>query len=159
MAFAIIVSLYVSIGLMAAAGSVYLSQRFLPTRFESLLFGLFLIPIAGFYLAFTAYFAEASAWRLEAAAVAVFAVLGALGTRIPAALIAGYLLHGVWDFLHELHTHAGTDVFGGAASTQIPLAYGVFCATYDVCMAAYFHSRRGKWRAARTGSSGGRGNP
>ena len=117
MAFAIIVSLYLSIGLMAAAGSIYLSQRFVPARFESLLFGLFLIPIAGFYLAFTAYFAEASAWRLEAMAVAVFAALGVLGTRIPAALVAAYLLHGVWDFLHELQAHAGMDLFGGAAAT------------------------------------------
>jgi len=148
MAFAIIVSLYVTIGLLAAAGSVLLSQRLVPTRFESLLFGLFLVAIAGFYLSFTAYFGAAAAWPLEARAVALFALLGVVGIRLPTVLAAGYLLHGGWDFLHELNAHAGVNVFGSAQGTPIPLAYGAFCATYDLCMAAYFMTRRPQWRAA-----------
>ena len=148
MALTIILVLYVSIGLMSAAGSVYLSQKFLPTKWEQPFFALFLIPIAGFYLAFTAYFGNDAAWGLEGIAVAAFAVLGLLGARLPAVLIVGYLLHGTWDLLHELHVHLGTDTFGGRASTSIPLAYGAFCATYDVVMAAYFHSRRPLWAAA-----------
>jgi hypothetical protein len=146
--FAVILSLYLTIGLMSAAGSIYISQKILPARFEAVFFGLFLIPIAGFYLAFTAYFGATEAWGLETAAVGVFAVLGCLGTRIPVLLIAGYALHGVWDLLHEVHAHLGVDAFGGGRSTPTPLAYGVFCATYDWCMAAYFHSRRAQWSAA-----------
>ncbi|HKY92346.1 MAG TPA: hypothetical protein VJM11_14955 [Nevskiaceae bacterium] len=149
MALTIIVVLYLSIGLMSAAGSIYLSQKFLPTRWEAPFFALFLIPIAGFYLAFTAYFGDAAAWHLEGVAVAVFAVLGLLGARLPVFLILGYLLHGTWDLLHELHVHLGADTFGGRPSTQIPLVYGAFCATYDVVMAAYFYNRRPVWAAAR----------
>ena len=148
MAFAVIVSLYATVGLMSAAGCIYISQNVLPVKYEAVFFGLFLIPIAGFYLAFTAYFGSTEAWVLETAAVGAFAVLGCLGTRIPVLLIAGYALHGVWDLLHEVHAHLGMDAFGGRESTQTPLAYGVFCATFDWCMAAYFYSRRPHWRAA-----------
>jgi hypothetical protein len=148
MALAVIISLYISIGLMSAAGSVFLSQRFLPAKWEAPFFGLFLIPIAGFYLAFTAHFGNEAAWRLEGTGVAAFAVLGCLGARVPAALIAGYALHGAWDLLHEIHAHVGANTFGGRESTETPLAYGVFCATYDWLMAAYFYSRRELWKAA-----------
>ena len=34
--------------------------------------------------------------------------------------------------------------------SEIPLAYGAFCAAYDWCMAAYFYTRRGRWSAAWT---------
>jgi hypothetical protein len=147
MALAIIFTLYVTIGVLAAAGSIHLSQKFLPARFEPVFFGLFLLAIAGFYLAFTAYFGAADAWGLETGAVAAFALAGIAGTRIPALLIAGYAVHGAWDLLHELHAHLGTDLFQGRPSTEIPLAYGAFCAAYDWCMAAYFLSRRHHWSA------------
>jgi hypothetical protein len=39
-------------------------------------------------------------------------------------------------------------VLGALQTSEIPLAYGVFCATYDWCMAAYFYTRRREWRAA-----------
>jgi Family of unknown function (DUF6010) len=147
MALSVIVALYISIGLMSAAGSVALSKKVFSAKAEQIFFGLFLVPIAGFYLAFTAYFANEAAWRLEAGAVAVFAVFGVVGSRVPVVLMLGYLLHGPWDLVHELHAHAGVD-FDTGAVTAIPLAYGVFCATYDWCMAAYFYSRRPQWRAA-----------
>ena len=150
MALVVIMSLYASIGALSAVGSMYLSHRFVPAKYESALYGLFLIPIACFYLAFTSYFGEAAAWNLETVAVLAFAVLGSLGTRLPVALISGYALHGAWDLLHEIHAHAGADVFGGRQATQIPLAYGAFCSTYDLAMAAYFIVRRGHWSAART---------
>ena len=145
MAFAIIVSLYVSVGLMSAAGCIFISQEVLPVKFEAVFFGLFLIPIASFYLAFTAYFGAKEAWVLETAAVGAFVALGCAGTRIPVLLIAGYALHGAWDLLHEVQAHLGTDAFYGREATQIPLAYGIFCATFDWCMAAYFYSRRAQW--------------
>ena len=148
MALAVILSLYVSVGALAAVGAMVLSQRFVPDRFEAVVYGLFLIAIAAFYLAFAAYFGDAEAWSLEAAAVLAFAVLGCFGTRLPVVLIAGYALHGVWDLLHEVQAHAGADVFAGRQSTEIPLAYGAFCATFDWVMAAYFWSRRGRWSAA-----------
>lgn len=148
MAFAIIASLYATIGLLAAAGSVYLSHKFLPARFEAAFFGLFLIPIAAFYLAFTAYFGESAAWGLETGAVATFAVLGLAGTKFPLTLSTGYALHGAWDALHEIHAHLGIEVFGDSEATQIPLAYGIFCAAYDWCMAAYFLTRHEHWKAA-----------
>jgi hypothetical protein len=50
--------------------------------------------IVAFYLAFTAYFGIATAWRLEATAVLTFAAMGLLGARVPAALIVGYPLRG-----------------------------------------------------------------
>jgi hypothetical protein len=147
MALSVIIALYIGIGVMSAAGSVAISQKVFSAKAEQIFFGLFFVSIAGFYLAFTAYFGNAGAWRLEAGAVAVFAVLGILGSRACEVLILGYVLHGMWDLLHELHAHAGVN-FGISMGTEIPLAYGAFCATYDWCMAAYFYTRRGQWGAA-----------
>jgi len=148
MAFLIIIILYVVIGLIAASGSVFISNKLFSAKTEQVFFAIFLILIAGFYLAFTAYFGNEGAWRFESGGVIAFAVLGLLGVRIPAALIAGYFIHGLWDLLHEIHAHGGGDLFNFQQVTEIPMAYGVFCATYDWCMAAYFYTRRGQWRAA-----------
>jgi len=145
MALSIIIILYLCIGLMSAAGSVAISRKVFSVKSEQIFFGLFLVAIASFYLAFTAYFGNEGAWRLETGAVAGFAILGVLGTRVSALLILGYVLHGFWDLLHELHAHGGLDFDGSA---EIPLGYGVFCATYDWCMAAYFYTRRRQWRGA-----------
>ncbi len=154
MAIALILTLYAIIGLMAVAGSIYLSQRFVAPRFESMVFGLFLIAIACFYLIFAWHFADSGAWPLEVSAVLIFAVLGALGTRVPLLLILGYALHGVWDLLHEIYFHTGADPFSGRVPSQIPLAYGVFCASYDWGMASYFYLRRSKWSSvAPSGAS------
>ena len=144
----VIVALYISIGGMSAAGSVYISQSIFRAKGEQIFFGLFLIPIAGFYLAFAAHFGEKDAWQLEATAVAVFAVFGLVGVRVPLALIVGYLLHGLWDAVHEYNTHAGGSLLGPRQITSVPLAYGFFCATYDFLMAIYFYTRRNHWHAA-----------
>jgi hypothetical protein len=144
----VIVALYIAIGVMSAAGSVYISKSIFSAKAEQIFFGLFLIPISGFYLAFTAYFADKDALRLEATAVAVFAVFGLVGIRGSYVLIIGYLLHGLWDTAHELNAHASGSLFGPRQITSVPLAYGFFCATYDFLMAAYFYTRRDQWRAA-----------
>jgi hypothetical protein len=102
----------------------------------------------GILLAFTAYFWRDEAWQLEIGGVILFAVFGLLGIRVPVVLIIGYLLHGIWDALHEIQAHGGGDLFGGRPATDLPLAYGTFCATYDWCMAAYFYTRRAQWNAA-----------
>jgi hypothetical protein len=147
-ALSVIIILYLGIGVMSAAGSVAISSRLFSAKAEQIFFGLLLVPIAAFYLAFTSYFRAGDAWRLETVAVILFAVLGILGMRAAVALLLGYALHGVWDLLHELHMHAGAEIGGTSTLSEIPLAYGVFCATYDWCMAAYFYTRRDQWNAA-----------
>jgi Family of unknown function (DUF6010) len=145
--FIVIAVLYLTIGFLSAAGSIYLSRKIFKPKAEQTFYGLFLIAIAGFYLAFTAYFGTESAWRLEWAGVLVFAAMGLSGIRLPFALIVGYPLHGVWDMLHELHAHSALSVFGADQVTAIPLAYGIFCLAYDFCMGAYFYTRRKEWAA------------
>jgi hypothetical protein len=151
MALAVIIVLYVTVGLLAAAGSIAVSRKIFSAKAEQIFFGLFLIAIAGFYLAFAAYFDNQTASRVEITAVAVFAVLGLLGIRLPFVLILGYILHGFWDLLHEVQAHASVS-FGTIAGTEIPLGYGFFCAAYDWCMAVYFYIRRPEWNAAWKGT-------
>lgn len=151
--FAMIVFLYISLGFMAATGCILLSQRFLKPRFEQLFYAGFLLAIAAFYLAFTAYFEAHAAWPLETKALLVFAGFALLGIRFPLILAAGYLLHGAWDGVHEWHAHQGFEPFQPDRATAIPLAYGWFCATFDVCMAGYFVYRRTIWNTAWKGAT------
>ncbi len=127
----VIVALYVTMGVMSAAGSVYIAKLIFSAKLEQIFFGLFLIPIAGFYLAFTAYFGDKDAWQLEATAVAVFAVFGLVGVRVASVLIVGYLLHGLWDVVHQFNAHAGGTLLGPRQTTSVPLAYGFFCHSYS----------------------------
>lgn len=145
MALAAILIWYLVIGVLAAIGSVTVSRSRFSPRVEHTVFALLLIPIAAMYLAFLAYFGDFSALRPEAYAVAVFAALALLGLRLPTLVVLGYALHGGWDLVHELWVHldGGT---GGRPFTDIPLAYGVFCAAYDWWMAGYFVTRRAAWR-------------
>jgi hypothetical protein len=76
MALSVIIFLYVAIGLMSAAGSVFISKKLFSAKGEQTFFALFLIAIAGFYLAFTAYFGDEGAWRFETGGVIAFAILG-----------------------------------------------------------------------------------
>ena len=48
-----------------------------------------------------------------------------------------------------LTAHGVYSAFQPGQLTAIPLAYGVFCAAFDFCMAAYFYARRAEWIAAR----------
>jgi hypothetical protein len=146
----VIVALYIAIGVMSAAGSVYISKSVFGAKAEQIFFGLFLIVIAAFYLAFTAHFGDKDARQLEATAVAVFAAFGLVGVRVPFALIVGYLLHGLWDAVHEFNAHTGSSLLA-RQTTSVPLAYGFFCATYDFLMAGYFYTRRTHWHAAWSG--------
>src|SRR6266566_4782897 len=141
-AFTVILVIYITVGVFAAIGTAYVSKALLPPKFEQVFYAVYLAVIAGFYLAFTVYFGSDQAWRVEATAVLCFALIALAGIRMPYALIAGYLLHGLWDVIHELHAHAGLSVYEPGQTTAIPLAYGVFCASYDACMAGYFFTRR-----------------
>jgi hypothetical protein len=147
--FAVIVVLYTTIGLLAAAGAISIAQRTFKPKAEQVFYGMFLILIAAFYLAFVAYFGNAAAWRPEATAVLAFAVIGVLGVRLPIALVFGYALHGLWDLLHELQAHSAYS-FEPAQLTAVPLAYGAFCLAFDVCVAVYSHRRRAVWGKAWT---------
>jgi hypothetical protein len=151
-AFTVILALYITIGVFAAIGTAYVSKTLLPPKFEQVFYAVFLAIIASFYLAFTIYFGNEQAWRIESTAVLCFAAIALAGIRVTYALIAGYVLHGLWDVSHELHAHAGLSVFEPGQTTMIPLAYGAFCVTYDFCMAGYFVTRRAHWNAAWTGS-------
>jgi hypothetical protein len=82
MALSVILILYFSIGLLAAAGSIFISQKLFSAKAEQIFFALFFIAIATFYLAFTAYFRDQGAWRLETGAVILFAVFGILGLKV-----------------------------------------------------------------------------
>jgi hypothetical protein len=143
--FVVIVVLYASIGLMAVLGSIVITQKLFAPRHEQVFYGLFLVAIAAFFLAFAAYFGAGSSWATESTAVVFFAVLGLAGTRLPSALIVGYPLHALWDMLHEWHAHAGAVMIAPEQLTSIPLAYGVFCLTYDVGVALYVRSRKTTW--------------
>ena len=146
--FVVIVILYAVIGLMASVGTISIARKIFAPKAEQIFYAIFLVMIAAFYLAFTAYFGVATAWRVETAAILAFAALGLVGARLPFALIVGYPLHGLWDLLHELQAHGVYSAFDTGQLTAIPLAYGIFCAAFDFCMGAYFYTRRAEWTAA-----------
>ena len=148
--FLVIVILYATVGFLAAAGTISITRKIFGPRAEQAFYGVFLIMVAAFYLAFVAHFGNAAAWRAESAAVVVFAVIGLFGVRLPIALIAGYPLHGLWDLLHELQAQGALSAFEAGQLSAIPLAYGVFCAAFDVCIAGYSYARRAEWDAAWT---------
>jgi hypothetical protein len=148
MPLSLIFILYVGVGVLSAVGSIAISTKRFSAKAEQIFYGLLLAPIAAIYLAFTAHFADNDAWRLEAIAVALFAILGFLGIRLPALLMLGYALHGGWDLIHEVFLYEGAPGAGTGTLTEIPLAYGAFCAAYDWCMVGYFYTRRDQWKTA-----------
>ena len=158
MALSVIIILYVSVGILAAAGSIFISQRVFSAKGEQIFFALFLVAIAAFYLAFTAYFGDQRAWRLETGAVIVFSVFGILGLRLPVVLIIGYCLHGIWDIIHEIDVHSGTSLFGAQKITEIPLAYGFFLRSLRLVYSRLFlhsaagveYALEGAWPLTRT---------
>src|SRR5260370_7384593 len=123
---------------MSGAGSVYIAKSILSAKVEQIFFGLFLIPIAGFYLAFTTYFGDKDAWQIEATAVAVFAVFGLVGVRVSSALIVGYLLHGLWDAVHHFNAHAGGSLFRPRPTPSFPLTHRFFFPTQSFLIPPHF---------------------
>jgi hypothetical protein len=146
--FLVIVVLYAAIGLLAATGAISITGKIFGPKAEQVFYGLFLVIIAAFYLAFVAYFGNAAAWRMETVAVVLFALIGLFGVRLPTALVIGYALHGAWDLVHELQAQGAISAYYLGRLTAVPLAYGVFCAAFDVRIAAYAFKRRDEWSAA-----------
>lgn len=140
MALASILILYVGIGILAAIGTVSITRSHHSPRGERIFLTLLLIPIAALYLAFSSYFGAPAAFDTEMWHVAGMALLALLGLRFPMLAVLGYVLHGGWDIIHELSAIRGPLL--DHPLTPIPLAYGVFCATYDWCIAAYLLRER-----------------
>jgi hypothetical protein len=116
--FIVILTLYASVGVTAAIGAASVTRKVLPPRAEQVFYAVFLAAIAAIYLAFIDYFGATDAWPLEAGAVVAFCVIAALGARVTGVLMFGYLLHGAWDFAHELQAHAGGGVFEASMATS-----------------------------------------
>ncbi|MFI2812683.1 hypothetical protein [Microbulbifer sp. JSM ZJ756] len=135
MAFVAIIALYVSLGILAAAGTIAISGRLFAGVGEWVFYSLLLILIAVFYPVFSVYFTNPASWPTKLVAAAGFGLLGLLGLRFAGALVAGYLLHGLWDLLHEAWAVAGVGI--GLPLTEIPLAYGFLCLAYDCSIATY----------------------
>ena len=88
--FVVIVILYAVIGLMAAAGTIVSARKIPGPKAEQIFCAMFLIMFATFYLAFTAYFEVATAWRVETGVVVAFVAIGLLGVRLSeASRVAG----------------------------------------------------------------------
>ena len=110
MAVSVIIVLYVAIGLMSAAGSVFISKKLFSAKGEQIFFALFLILIAGFYLAFTAYFGDEGAQRFETGGLMAYGS-GLVSVRVPSALIIGAscMVPGTCSMRT---CHGGGDLFG-----------------------------------------------
>src|SRR2546427_12431662 len=91
--FLVIVVLYATIGLLAAAGAISITRKIGP-KAEQVLYGLFLVIIAALYLAFVAYFGKATAWRGGTSAVVFFVFVGLFCVRLALALVIGVALPG-----------------------------------------------------------------
>ncbi|WPD22448.1 MAG: DUF6010 family protein [Candidatus Electrothrix scaldis] len=99
----IIAVFYAIFGVTVGLGSIYLTKAFSNLKMEQVFFGVLLVLIAAFYWAFTLYFGAQDAWTIEIVSVLGFAVLGLAGIRFTTLLIIGYLLHGIWDGVHEFN--------------------------------------------------------
>jgi|SRR5689334_12343395 len=142
MALAVIMGWYVVIGVLAAIGTVTVTRSQFTPQVERVFFALLLIPVAGMYLTFVGYYGDGATLRLELYAIAGFVVLALLGLRFLPFLVLGYVLHGAWDLVHEVSTRMGSAAAGARQFSDIPLAYGAFCAAYDWLVAGYFVTRR-----------------
>ena len=76
--FVVIVILYAAIGVLAATGAISISRKILAPKAEQILYAMFLIVVALFYLAFASYFQETTAWRIETLVVLGFVAIGCI---------------------------------------------------------------------------------
>jgi len=130
----VVVLLYLVIGLLSAIGTILIVRRIFQGRWEQIFWASFLVVIAAFYLSFAAYFgASPHAWQTEVVGVAFFLVCAVCGLFFRPAIAVGYVMHGLWDLSHSL---SGPSL-AGLSITDIPLGYGIFCATYDFVVAGY----------------------
>src|SRR5260221_2351305 len=103
--FLVIVVLYATIGLLAATGAISITRKIFGPKAEQVFYGLFLVIIASFYLAFVAYFGNAAAWRAEKGAVGFFALVRLFCVRPATGLVIRYALHRARGPVHEPPGH------------------------------------------------------
>ena len=141
----VVALLYAVIGLLGAVGSILVVRRIFQGRWEQIFWTFFLVLIAAFYLSFAAYFgASTHAWQTEVIGVAVFLACAVVGLFHRYAIAIGYVLHGLWDLSHCL---AGSSL-AGLSITEIPMGYGLFCATFDFAVAYYLVISDTRWQEA-----------
>jgi hypothetical protein len=92
--------------------------------------GIGLIVAALIYLVFAVSGGADAKWMiLELVGVAIYGSFAAMGTRAsPWWLVAGWLLHPVWDV--AIHYY-------GAGAAFTPAWYAIACVSFDVAVAAY----------------------
>ena len=138
----IILVLYVIVGVLAAAGSILIFQRVFLGQWEQMFWASFLVVIAAFYLSFAAYYgAPTLAWQTEMIGVVIFLGLAFGGLFTSQAIALGYMAHGLWDLSHSL---MGTSL-AGLSLTDIPVGYGIFCATFDFTVVYYILTSTTGW--------------
>ncbi|NJD77827.1 MAG: hypothetical protein FIB08_12155 [Candidatus Methanoperedens sp.] len=89
---------------------------------------IILTAIASIYLGFALSDGRRREIIIEISAMTFFIALAVLGIWIsPYFLIAGYLLHGLWDIIHS----------PGIIQTEVVEWYKVLCMVYDWIMAVF----------------------
>lgn len=141
---ALIIFIYANIAAFTAAGTIYLSQKLFKPDKERYFYAFFLFIIAIFYLSFILYYGGDMALKNELYAISVFAALACIGAFSTKILIVGYVLHGIWDFVHEFQQPLHS-ILSDTDLVSIPLGYGVFCLVFDLAIAVYFYTRRKVW--------------
>lgn len=129
--------------IVAIPGTIMPVRKFLGVRREKTFFSLTLIPIAMFYIGFSYYYGDLSALHAEIVGLIIFTVLALLAQFMASwILVAAYVVHGLWDVLHEIFVGA----IGSAIPwTQVPTGYAAFCLAYDLIIAVYVYKRLQLW--------------
>lgn len=115
----------VIIGLSSSVITIFLF--ILLKRFDKkIIYGLALAAIGFLYVGFT--WTDVSAVIMNIVQAIVFLMLAYFGIkRNLYFLIAGYFMHGLWDFIYSLF----------ADRSLLPPHYDLFCSTYDFIIGIY----------------------
>jgi hypothetical protein len=122
----------------AIGGAIWILIAHFAGRYTRHVLAFVLVAAAAFYVRFALQGQASSAWTLaELAGLLVYGAMAVAGVRgSPWWLVAGWLLHPMWDV--PLHLVAGGRDFA-------PTAYPIACVTWDWLTAAYlvYRTRRG----------------
>jgi hypothetical protein len=128
---------------VAIPGTIMLTRRYLKPQTEKAFYALSLFPIALIYIGFTYYYADLSALPAELIGVLIFLILSLASQYISTKLlIYAYILHAIWDVLHEIFVKQLTDNLNW---TQVPIGFAAFCFAYDLIVAFYVYRSLGRW--------------
>lgn len=117
------------IGISLAMASVVILSFFSYEKKNEILSSL-LAGIAGIYVGFALMDGRTEQIIIESIVTVLFIVITLLSRwRSTYILGAGYILHGIWDYLH--HSWISTEVMNG---------YPTFCSVYDIIIGIYIIS-------------------